>query len=124
MVGHQLITRLRFWSANRADKLVEISTEELRARQKTRLTPKDVELLAACRSEPPGWHELGQAGPSLQHAEDHVFERVSVARDHEILTEALRHGRGHIRHDELKGALLLRESAGELLRDGARWPRT
>jgi conjugative relaxase-like TrwC/TraI family protein len=105
---------------SRTDKLVEISTEELRARQRARLAPEDVELLAACRSErPTGWHELVPLGPSLQHAEDHVFERVSVARDHEILTEALRHGRGCIRPDELKGALLLRESAGELLRDGS-----
>jgi ATP-dependent exoDNAse (exonuclease V) alpha subunit len=44
---------------------------------------------------------------------------VSVARDHELLTEALRYARGRIRHDELKGALLLRESVGELLRDGS-----
>ena len=43
------------------------------------------------------------AEPSLRHAQDHVFERVSVARDHELLTEALRHGRGRIRIDELKG---------------------
>ncbi len=40
---------------------------------------------------------------SLQYAKEHVFERVSVARDHEILTEALRHGRGAIGHDALKG---------------------
>jgi hypothetical protein len=103
---------------SRANKLVEISTEELRAHQRARLRPADMELLDRYRSaRPTGWPELVPPGPSLQHAEDHVFERVSVARDHEILTEALRHGRGHIRHDELKGALLLRESAGDLLRD-------
>ena len=105
---------------SRADKLVKISTEELRAHQRARLTPEDIELLAACKSKQPiSWNELVPPEASLQHAEDHVFERVSVARDHELLTEALRHGRGHIRHSELKGALLLRESAGELLRDGS-----
>jgi len=105
---------------SRADKLVEISTEELRARQRARLTLTETELLDVYKSgRPTGRHELFPPGPSVQHAEDHVFERVSVARDHEILTEALQHGRGHIRHDELKGALLLRESAGELLRDGS-----
>jgi AAA domain len=79
-----------------------------------------MELLDTCKSkEPTGTHELIPAGPSLQHAEDHIFERVSVARDHELLTEALRYGRGHIQHDELNGPLLLRESAGELLRDGS-----
>ena len=46
-----------------------------------------------------------------------MFERVSVARDHEILTEALRHGRGHINHSELKGTLTLQESSGAILRD-------
>jgi hypothetical protein len=34
-----------------------------------------------------------------------VFERLSVARDHEILIEALRHGRGGISHSELRGML-------------------
>ena len=33
---------------------------------------------------------------SLEYAEAHIFERVSVARDHEVLTEALRHGRGQV----------------------------
>jgi ATP-dependent exoDNAse (exonuclease V) alpha subunit len=46
----------------------------------------------------------------------HVFERVSVARDHEVLTEALQHGRGQINHAELKGTLTLQESAGKILR--------
>ena len=55
---------------------------------------------------------------SLQYAEEHVFERVSVARDHEILTEALRHGRGHIGAAELKGTLALQEGRGEILRNG------
>src|SRR4029453_1738560 len=41
-----------------------------------------------------------------------------VARDHEVLAEALRHGRGDIRHHELKGLLTLKESAGAILRNG------
>ena len=105
---------------SRADKLVEISTEELRAHQRARLTPEDIELLGACKFEQLTVGDgLVPPGSSLQHAQDQVFERVSVARDYEILTEALRHGRGRVRHQELKGALLLRESLGEVLRDGA-----
>jgi ATP-dependent exoDNAse (exonuclease V) alpha subunit len=46
-----------------------------------------------------------------------VFERLSVAHDHEVLTEALRHGRGQIDHSELKGTLILQESSGAILRD-------
>ena len=55
---------------------------------------------------------------SLEYAKDHIFERVSVARDQELLTEALRHGRGRIRLADLKGELSLQESAGALLRSG------
>jgi hypothetical protein len=42
-------------------------------------------------------------------AKDRVFERVSVGRDHVVLAEAPRHGRGEISHDELKGVLASRE---------------
>jgi len=88
----------------RADKLIEISTDEVRSRQRSRLTRNDAKVLSELR-ENASSRDLGteSAEPSLRHAEDHVFERVSVARDHEILTEALRHGRGHIDHSELKG---------------------
>ena len=104
---------------SRADKLIEISTEEVRARQLARLTPEETRSLADLRS---AGHRsaitLDSAESSLQYAEDHVFERVSVARDHEVLAEALRHGRGDIRHDELKGLLTLKESSGAILRNG------
>jgi hypothetical protein len=80
----------------------------VRARHFARLTPSETRSLADLRS---AGHRSGitldSAESSLQYAEDHVFERVSVARDHEVLAEVLRHGRGHIRHDELKGLLTL-----------------
>ena len=43
---------------------------------------------------------------------------MSVARDHELLTEALRHGRGRIRLAELKGEMSVQESAARILRSG------
>jgi conjugative relaxase-like TrwC/TraI family protein len=103
----------------RADKLVEISTAELRAQQKGRLTLEESQTLSALR-EGRTAAELprSSAERSLRHAQDHMFERVSVARDHEILTEALRHGRGCVDAAELKGALAARELAGQLLREG------
>jgi hypothetical protein len=47
---------------SRADTLVQISTEELRAHQRARLTPEDIELLGACKSEQPrgGLSRLGR----------------------------------------------------------------
>jgi conjugative relaxase-like TrwC/TraI family protein len=102
----------------RANKLIEISTDELHSRQRSRLTKKEANALDSLRDQNPARARASEsAKPSLQHAEDHVFERVSVARDHEILTEALRHGRGHIDHSELKGTLTLQESSGAILRD-------
>jgi ATP-dependent exoDNAse (exonuclease V) alpha subunit len=64
------------------------------------------------------WRPLRQ-GPSLQHAQSHVFERVSVARDYEVLTEALRYGRGKIDTAALKGTLAVEEVSGTILREGS-----
>jgi len=61
---------------------------------------------------------LESAAPSLDYAQQHIFERVSVAHDYELLTEALRHGRGRIALEEVKGGLQLEESAGQVFRFG------
>ena len=103
---------------SRADKLVEISTEQLRARQRARLAPEDVRVLADLQPGAATATTLAPAENSLEFAKDNVFERVSVAPDYKILTEALRHGRGQISHEELKGILALQESSGRVLRHG------
>jgi len=108
---------------SRADKLVEISTAEVHSRQTARLTREESLTLEQIRdtvlersqTQRP---ELERAVPSLDYAKQHVFERVSVALDHELLTEALRHGRGRIDLSELKGEFSLEESAGKILRAG------
>jgi conjugative relaxase-like TrwC/TraI family protein len=108
---------------SRADKLVEISTAEVHSRQTARLTPQESLALGQIReailelSQRPRL-ELGSATSSLDYAKQHVFERVSVALDHELLTEALRHGRGRIDLAELKGEFSLAETNGDILRAG------
>ena len=54
----------------------------------------DVEAIT--RSGASAWlHRVSHSrGPSLDYASEHIFERVSVAKDYEVKTEALRHGRG------------------------------
>jgi conjugative relaxase-like TrwC/TraI family protein len=103
----------------RAEKLVEISTQEVRARQRARLSPEEAAELVRLRN---GCHMSSASGASaeqsLHYAEAHIFERVSVAREHEVLTEALRHGRGQVNRAELEGLLALQESSGAILRDG------
>ncbi len=102
----------------RAEKLVEISTQEVRARQRARPSPEEAADLGRLRN---GCHVRPTPGASkqpLQYAEAHIFERVSVGREHEVLTEALRHGRGEVNRTELEGLFALQESSGAILRDG------
>jgi molybdopterin-guanine dinucleotide biosynthesis protein len=58
------------------------------------------------------------AEASLEYAKAHHFERQTVAQEHELLTEALRHGRGRIDVAELTGVLVAQESSGAMLRSG------
>ena len=46
------------------------------------------------------------------------FERNSVVRDFDLMTEALRHGRGRIDPGQLRGALEVEQSQGTLIRAG------
>ena len=110
---------------SRADKLLEISTAEVKQRQQARLTPEEARTIARLRdasretvqSQPRG-NVRENASASLLYAEEHIFERVSVARDYELLAEALRHGRGFIALNQCKGALQLEESSGRIFRAG------
>ena len=87
--------------------------------QCARLTPEDLTLLSGLRREN-GLYGLNMDSPevSLQYAQDHVFERVSVASVHEMFTEALRHGRGRIDLGQLRTAISRQESSGAIFRDG------
>ena len=82
----------------RADKLQEISTERVRNLQQDRLTPDERETLreasneALTKSHSPQINR-GRHEASLAYSQEHIFERLSVAREHEVLTEALRWAR-------------------------------
>jgi ATP-dependent exoDNAse (exonuclease V) alpha subunit len=108
---------------SRADKLIEISTAGVLSRQTARLTPEESlnleQMREAVRERSQTQRlEVESAVPSLDYAKQHVFERVSVALDHELLTEALRHGRGRIDLADLKGEFSLEESTGRILQAG------
>ena len=108
---------------SRADKLAEISTERLRTQQQARLLPEESHALKHLHEESVDRagkipNEPTLAAESLQHAKEHLFERSSVVREHELMTEALRHGRGKIDRSQLRGALELEQSQGLLIRAG------
>ena len=107
----------------RPDKLQEISTERVRDLQQDRLTPDEKQTLreglneAQTKPHSPklncGMHEA-----SLAYSQEHIFERLSVAREHEVLTEALRHGRGKVDLSDLQGSLSLERAKGTLISSG------
>jgi conjugative relaxase-like TrwC/TraI family protein len=107
----------------RADKLQEISTERVRNLQQDRLTPDEREALrevsneTLTKSHSPQLNR-GMREASLAYSQEHIFERLSVAREHEVLTEALRHGRGHLELSDLQGALSLERAKGTLITSG------
>jgi conjugative relaxase-like TrwC/TraI family protein len=107
----------------RADKLAEISTNRVREQQQARLAPEERQTLQSIREKslerrPHIPLEFSQASESLQYAKAHLFERNSVVRDFDLMTEALRHGRGRIDRGQLRGALEVEQSQGILIRAG------
>jgi hypothetical protein len=102
----------------RPGKLHEITTAQVRAVQFARMDPDEAKTLKELHRaalERGSVRDAVAATPSLAHAREHLFERVSVAKDYELKTEALRHGRGHIDLPELQGALLSEVAAGAML---------
>ena len=105
----------------RGEKLTEISTAEVKANQRARLTPDEDLALRSLREqaiERGSLHRLQSPGLAVDHAAEHIFERVSVAKQHELKAEALRYQRGHLDVSELKGELAERIASGAML--GAR----
>jgi ATP-dependent exoDNAse (exonuclease V) alpha subunit len=81
------------------------------------MEPEELRLLREKKSK--SKHiQMVSPEPSLESAKEHIFERVSVTHDYEVLTEALRHGRGEISHDDLKDTLIVQEKSGAILRRG------
>jgi conjugative relaxase domain, TrwC/TraI family len=110
---------------SRADKLTEISTEQVRQQQQVRLSPEESQSLDHLRHDSfehsrQTSHEVSLASASFEHAKEHLFERRSVVYDHELLTEALRHGRGQIDLGQLRSALEMEKSQGSIIYAGNR----
>ncbi len=95
---------------SREDKLTEISTPEVRARQRAELTASEADrldvLVSEARAQAPReqWSH-GNAQSVLEAALRHVFERASVAREGVILGAALELHSDFYRWRELRTAL-------------------
>ena len=106
---------------SRSDKLTEISTAEVKARQAARLAPEEgarmEQLYEEARQRGPQ-REQAPVAASLDYAQQHVFERVSVAKEYELKAEALRHGRGSLALEDLQTAVARLEAQGMVLKAG------
>jgi conjugative relaxase-like TrwC/TraI family protein len=105
----------------RPGKLTKISTAEVKARQLGRLDAEESRNLQQLRGAALEQQPLSQravAAEFVAYARDHIFERVSVARDYELQTEALRQGRGRIELADVKAALLTEVARGAMLAAG------
>jgi conjugative relaxase-like TrwC/TraI family protein len=102
----------------RAEKLTEISTADVKAGQYSRLDVEEARTLKQLLQtaiEHDRVQEKIPAAPPLAYAREHIFERVSVAKEYEVQTEALRHGRGRVELPELKAALVADVASGAML---------
>lgn len=104
--------------STREDKLREIATADVREHQRGQLKLKEARALTEVRENAEKNRSvpvLSSAAPSLEYAKEHLFERVSVARDYEVLTAALHHGRGQIALEDLKVQLSTQQRTGTLI---------
>ena len=96
-------------TATRDPKLAEITTAEVRQRQRAEFAPDRAreldQLVAQARRRDPVTGEVPTEAACLTQARDHLFERTSVQHGHEILAEALNQGLGTVSLDRLKETL-------------------
>ena len=100
---HGITTRTR------SGKLTEITTAEVRRRQRADFSPERVQaletLVTAARHAGPASPSPAGERIALRQARDHLFERASVQRGHEIIAEALNQSLGTVSLDALKEKL-------------------
>lgn len=107
----------------RPDKLHEISTAEVHVRQLGRISHgehsslENLKETAIAQSHSRSL-EPDSAANALNHAEQHLFERKTVAKDHELFTEALRHSRGDVDLAAFRGTYEFEVSRGTYLQKG------
>jgi hypothetical protein len=108
---------------SRPDKLHEISSAEVHRLQLDRISQQEHTNLLDLRERSVELSQMlvperAPAVQSLEHAKEHLFERKTVSKDHELMAEALRHGRGKLDLIDLRGSYEFEVSQGKLLQVG------
>ena len=93
----------------RSGKLAEITTAEVRRRQRADFSPERAHALDsvvdAARRRGPVAPAASCEATALVQARNHLFERASVRRGHEVLAEALNQNLGGLSLEKVKQAL-------------------
>lgn len=103
----------------RPAKRNDLTADEVHDLQVSRCTPEELATIAEVRRQadrrvhPPSMQGAEQ---SVRYALDHVFERISVANDYDLIEEALRHSRGEASLAEIKSHLIELEAKGRVFR--------
>ena len=84
-------------------KLSEITTSQVRERQRGQLSPAETAALRTVRTLASGNVDIGMgsAWKALTRAVEHIYERRSVVKGHEVLAEALNRHLGFLDLDSL-----------------------
>ena len=92
----------------RSAKLLEISTPEVRLRQKSRLSSEDLAELERIKAEAKGNSVIEEAvvvpRELIDRAREHLAERSATFGEHQLLAEALNRGLGAVSLSTLKAA--------------------
>lgn len=102
----------------RPAKRTDLTADQVRAIQVERCSPEQLAQVAEVLHKADTRTFVPQAQSaetSVRYALDHVFERVSVANDYQILQHALRHSRGEATLAELKAHLIELEAKGRII---------
>ncbi len=88
-------------------KLSEITTPEVRTRQRAQLAESELARLNAVKQRAIEGASSNQCATkaawwALLHARDHIFERLSVVRGHQVVAEALNRQLGYLSLETLK----------------------
>jgi conjugative relaxase-like TrwC/TraI family protein len=94
---------------SREKKASGLGMDELRRLWATRLTEDERDVLDSLKQQAAVGLEMESAverdAASMLHASEHCFERQSVVPERKLLTEALRHGVGHVTVDGMRRQL-------------------
>ncbi|MBK8001296.1 MAG: relaxase domain-containing protein [Verrucomicrobia bacterium] len=93
---------------SRDRKVNDITSTKVRERHLSELSPDELQALAGLRTSANEQRAESQStdeSQSVAHAVAHVFERKSVAAEHELLEAALAHGHGEVELTALKTVL-------------------